>query len=108
MKNDVETTPGTYQMAAGSEAEVVAMAHQGYFFEDVQSEWNFDFAVTEVCPLNELPTLSLPETELDTETQLDTLALTGTSVQSGIAGLAALAIILAGVGLVAARRGVEV
>ena len=91
--NGVERAAGTYQSAAGTSVSIEAVANEGFGFGfEQQTEWDVTFTAATDC---ELP-------------ELETLALTGVTGLAGTAALVALLITLTGVGMVAARRRVEV
>ena len=92
-----EMASGTYQADAGTSVSVEAVAEAGFgFAEESQTEWTFEFTAPSDCD------------EETSASELPTLAITGVSGLAGTAALVALLITLTGVGMVAARRRVEV
>lgn len=118
MVDGVETAPGIHAAATGTSVSVEATPYLGGFTDDVRTNWTFDFAAPVACDpapsVSETP--STPGTSIAeaptaagaaVATELPTLAVTGTNEQAVIIGLVALVLMLAGAGMVAARRRAE-
>ena len=82
---------------------VTARADEGLrFAEGTTTKWTFTFEVPTACE-DDIAPVSTPIL-----TDLPTLAVTGANDSAGIVGLVALLLTLTGLGMVAARRRVEV